>query len=422
MSEHILWAESAEEPAPQTDATLQGVVDVAVIGGGYTGLSTALFAAQAGMDVHLVEAEEIGFGGSGRNVGLVNAGLWLPPGQLIEALGPDYGPGFVRLFGEGPAQVFDLIEKHQIRCEARREGTIHAAHSPKGLEDLRSRAEAWEKLGAPVSLISAEDTAALSGTQAYCGGLLDRRAGTVNPMGYARGLARAALGAGARITCGARVTGLRRDNGLWQVQTGEGALAARQVVLATNAYADGLWPGLAQSWTEINFFQLATAPLGPEATAILPKGQGLWDTATIMTSLRRDAAGRIILGAMGRLHGDRTGGLSAAWARRRLCRLFPDLQIPAFEGAWDGRIAMTQDYLPRLCRLDDGIWAPMGYNGRGITTGTLFGRALADVLRGAPESSLPLPVTAPQPQPLTGLRSTALGAVFSANQAFRSVL
>jgi len=415
------WAATAEEPAQEGAPLPSGTVDVAIVGGGYTGLSTALHCAEAGLSAHVLEAGEIGAGGSGRNVGLVNAGVWHPPAKVRRALGPLYGPRFIEAFGNGPERVFSLIERHQIRCAPTRSGTIHAAHAPSGMADLRERHRAWQRLGAPVELLSRAEVAERTGSPAFHGGLLDHRAGTINPLGYARGLARAARGAGAGITTGARVTGLGREGAAWRVETEGGTLHASAVILATNAYTGALWPGLSGTFSRIDYFQLATEPLGEAAAAILPGGQGLWDTGPIMRSLRRDGAGRILLGSMGRVHGSAEGGLSRRWAARQLARLFPGLGPVRFEAAWDGRIAMTPDHLPRILHLDEGLYTPIGYNGRGITTGTLFGAAMADLLGGADPASLPLPVTRPRAVPLAGLRTGLLSAAFTANQALRSL-
>ena len=319
-----LWDQTAQE-RPFESVTLPATVDLAIVGGGYTGLSTALHAAEAGLSAHVIEAHDIGHGGSGRNVGLVNAGVWMPPSAVLAALGPDRGPRFLRRFADGPAMVFDLIERHQIRCEATRTGTIHAAHAPAGLRDLSARWRDWAQMGEPVDLLDADAMAQKLGSRRYMGGLLDHRAGTVNPMGYARGLARAARAAGAGISTGVRVTGLEQTGAGWRVQTDAGPITARAVVLGTNAYTDTLWPGLKRSFTPIWYFQLATEPLGARIAGILPEGQGVWDTAPVMRSIRRDGAGRLIIGSMGRVHGDTTRGLSQRWAQRELARMFPAL-------------------------------------------------------------------------------------------------
>jgi glycine/D-amino acid oxidase-like deaminating enzyme len=416
-----LWDRSAEEPDHEAPLEAGADVDVAIVGGGYTGLSTALHGAERGLDCLVLEAERIGHGGSGRNVGLVNAGVWHPPAAVRNALGPAYGPRFVERFGAAPDYVFDLIERHQIRCEAVRNGTIHAAHAPAALKGLRARHDAWESLGAPVAMLDPDEVAELTGTQAFAGGLLDRRAGTLNPMGYVRGLARAALGAGARIATGVRATGLTRESAGWVVETDRGEIRAGAVVLATNAYTGGLWPSLDRVFTPIPYFQFATAPLGSAADAVLRQRQGVWDTGRIMTSLRKDVAGRIILGSMGRVMGDTASGPSRRWAEKRLRTLFPDLGPVEFESAWHGEIALTPDHLPRIHALAEGLYTPIGYNGRGITTGTLFGKAIADLLTGMDPADLPLPLSDLRTVPAAGLRAKFFRAAFAANQIWKGL-
>ena len=125
-----LWDASAAEEDYLSEMDGDITTELAIVGGGFTGLSTALHAAEKGVEAHVLEARKIGYGGSGRNVGLVNAGLWLPPQDVRDQLGDARGSAFIKLLGDAPEYVFSLIEKHQIRCEATRNGTIHAAHSP----------------------------------------------------------------------------------------------------------------------------------------------------------------------------------------------------------------------------------------------------------------------------------------------------
>ena len=414
-----LWDMSATEPA--YDHGLDGDVtcDVAIVGGGFTGLSTALHGAMAGLNCHVLEAQHVGYGGSGRNVGLVNAGLWLPPQDVHDKLGKAKGAELIDRLGKMPEYVFSLIEKHRIECEVTHTGTIHAAHSPKGFEDLARRAEEWQRLGAPVDLLDAETTAQKTGTTKFHGGLLDHRAGTINPMGYARGLARAALDAGATISTGVTATELKREGDLWKVRTSRGTVTAKHVVLGTNAYTDTLWPGLKQTYTMIHFFQLSTEPLGDRAAHILPERQGLWDTARVMFSLRRDAFGRLIIGSMGAVHGGMTG-LSRRWAEKNLARLFPELGKVEFDNAWHGQIAMTPNHLFRIHKLAEGLYSPIGYNGRGITTGTMFGKALAELLTGASEDTLPVPFTPLDPVSKRTMKTGFYHTAFAANQCIKS--
>lgn len=421
-----LWDGSAAEPETQGSLPDGDRFDLVAVGGGYTGLSTALHAAAKGLSVLVIEAGRIGQGGSGRNVGLVNAAAWLPPGKLRDTLGPVYGPRFLERFSRAPAYVFDLIERHQIRCEATRSGTLHAAHAASGLRDLRARHAEWQRLGEPVDLLDRDAMAALTGTAAFHGGLLDRRAGTINPMGYCRGLARAAQAAGARIATGTAVTALRRagpgPDADWRVETAQGAVLARHVVLGTNAYTGDLWPGLKRVFSTIHYLQVASDPLGPEAAHVLPGRQGLWDTGKIMFSLRRDMQDRLVIGTMGRVIGSAEQGLTRRWAERQVARLYPELRGLRFAEAWHGQIAMTPDHLPRVHRLDRGLWTAIGYNGRGITTGTVFGQAMADLLTGADPMDLPLPVTDMASVPRAGLTARFFDMAFTANQALRAVI
>ncbi len=416
-----LWDATAQEADIGKSFQCDGHYDVAIVGAGYTGLSTALHCAEKGLSTHVLEAKQVGYGGSGRNVGLVNAALWLPPAKVRKKLGETYGPRFIKRFGNGPRTVFDLIEKHQIRCEATKTGTVHAAHAPSGLQDLKDRHAEWQRLGEPVDLIGREEVQSLIGTDVYLGGLLDHRAGTINPMAYCRGLARAALGAGAEISTDVQVKRLHREDSRWRVETDQGDLTADNVVLGTNAYTDELWPGLRDVFTTIHYLQLATKPLGPQAAHILPGRQGLWDTGPIMFNYRRDSSDRLLIGTMGRVIGTKDRGLTRRWAMKQIKRVFPDLGEVAFEEAWHGQIAMTPDHLPRVHQLADCLWTAIGYNGRGITTGTLFGQSLAELLTGMDPTDLPLPATDLAAAPRAGLMSRFYQLAFSANQVWRSI-
>lgn len=415
-----LWDATAEEKPLEGAFPEGGHFDVVAVGGGFTGLSTALHGAEKGLRVHVLEAHHVGYGGSGRNVGLVNAGVWLPPQDVAGVVGRETGATLIDTLGKMPSYVFELIERHQIRCEARQSGSIHAAHSPKGFENLRRRAEGWRAIGAPVELLGADEVAERIGSRAFHGGLLDHRAGTINPMGYVRGLARAALGAGATISTGVKVIGLEREGDRWRVLTDQGEITGTTVVLGTNAYTDELWPGLKDTFTTIEYFQVATVPLPGRLGGILEEIRGLWDTAPVMTSLRRDAHERLIIGSMGAVIGGKSG-LSRRWAEKRLAKILPGLGPVEFEEAWHGQIAMTPDHIFRIHRLAEGLYTPIAYNGRGITTGTMFGRALAEILTGADLASLPVPVTDVKPVANRALKIGFYRAAFAATQMWRSL-
>jgi glycine/D-amino acid oxidase-like deaminating enzyme len=395
---HGLWERTAPEPPVTGALTGERRSDVVIVGGGYTGLSGALHLAEAGVSVTLLEAHEFGFGGAGRNVGLINAGMWVMPEDLLATLGPVYGERLLTGLGEGPRTVMALIERHGIACELVKNGTLHCAVGHGGRDEVEARYVQWVKRGAPVELLSAAETAARIGTEAYAGSLLDMRAGTLQPLAYARGLALAASRAGALLHIGSAVTSAVRDGGRWRVATADGAVEADWMIVATDAYGAGPFVSVREEQVHLPYFNFATTPLTPEQRAeILPGLEGCWDTRTVLSSFRLDAAGRLVFGSVGELKG-LGAAIHEGWAHRALGRLFPALRGIAFEHAWYGQIGMNGTALPRLHRYGDNAIGFSAYNGRGISPGTVFGKVLADFVRGAiGEADLPLPVTALEP-------------------------
>ncbi|UPK39233.1 FAD-binding oxidoreductase [Bradyrhizobium sp. 186] len=393
---HGLW-ELTAPPAPETAGLLGSIkVDTAIVGGGYTGLSAALHLAEAGANVALLEAVEIGFGGAGRNVGLVNAGMWVMPDVLPDMLGGGYGERLLELLGDAPKLVFDLIDRHGIECEVERAGTLHCAVGPKGLKELEQRAAQWSRRGAPVELLNAADTAAKIGSSAYAGSLWDRRAGTIQPLAYVRGLACCALNAGAKIFTRSAVISAERVGGKWKLQTADGHVIADRVIVATDAYATGPWSEVKTEQIYLPYFNFATQPLSDNIRAsILPERQGAWDTNEVLSSFRFDRAGRLVFGSCGALRG--TGAaVHRSWAKRALKKLFPQIGDVRFEAEWYGLIGMTDDHLPRFHKLAENVIGFSGYNGRGIAPGTTFGRLLAlHALGQVDEQDLPLPASTP---------------------------
>ena len=397
---HGLWERTALPASPTGRLGEHLVAKVAIVGGGYAGVSTALHLAERGIDAVLLEAAQIGYGGAGRNVGLVNAGMWVMPEALLGELGPVHGERLLDLLGDAPDLVFALIEKHGIACEAVRSGTLHCGLGASGFAELRERAAQWQARAAPVRLLDAAEAAAKTGCDAYSGALLDLRAGTIQPLAYVRGLAQAAMAAGARLFTDSAARSLRQDGDRWRIETDHGSLTADWVVAATDAYTLGLWPELRAEQVHLPYFNFATVPLSDNLRrSILPERQGAWDTAEILSSFRFDAAGRLIFGGVGALRGPGKS-IHRAWARRAIRRLFPQIGDIGFESEWYGQIGMTANNLPRFHELAPQIIGFAGYNGRGIAPGTIFGQLLARYIAGEiGRDELPLPVTAAAPVP-----------------------
>jgi glycine/D-amino acid oxidase-like deaminating enzyme len=395
-----LWAATAAAGPALAPLERSLRVDVAIIGAGYTGLSAALHLAAAGRSVAVLEARSLGERASGLNGGQVIPGLKTDPDALEELFGAERGARLVASVAGGPDLVFDLIERHAIACDATRSGWIQPATSESALAPLAARAAPWPRRGAAVEVLSARAVAALTGSQRYCGGLLDRRGGTVQPLAYLRGLARALLRQHGAIFAQCPVLHLRRVAREWQLETPRAIVTAPAVIAATNAYSGGLIGALQRSVITVPSFQVATVPLTQAQRAgILPGRQAASDTWHLLRYFRLDASGRLVLGARGTF-GAMPGPRSCRHHYRAVREIYPQLGDVRFEYHWGGLVAMTRDHLPHLHELAPGLLAGLGYNGRGVAMATLMGRLLAQRTLGMSDAELAFPVTPLRPIPL----------------------
>jgi glycine/D-amino acid oxidase-like deaminating enzyme len=394
-----LYRDTAQ-PAPPTPP-LDGSVraDIAIVGGGITGISTALHAAEAGAEVVLLEAEDPGFGASGRNGGQVNPGLKPDPDTVERDFGQDLGGRMNALAGAAPSLVFDLIQRHSIVCDARRNGTLRAAVRAKHAAAIRTTVEQFARRGAPVEYLERGAISALTGTDRYLGAMLDRRGGDLNPLSFARGLAQAAIRAGAAIHGGSSVLRMRREAGGWRLETARGSVISSHVVLATNGYTDRLWPNLRRTIVPL-FGAIAASDRLPEALSrsIMPSRSVLYESGAITVYYRIDSGERLLIGGRGPMREidsvDAIGHL-VGYARE----LWPSLDGVRWTHAWGGRLAMTRDHYPHVHEPAPGVLACLGYNGRGVAMATAMGAALA---RRITQPDLPFDM------PVTDLKTIAL--------------
>ncbi|MGO2513788.1 NAD(P)/FAD-dependent oxidoreductase [Marinomonas polaris] len=391
MSDKIcnsLWR--ASSPDAPVLAPLEGRVDVEVVivGAGFTGLSAALHLAKFGISVAVIEAQEVGFGGSGRNVGLANAGVWLEPDQLDKTIGAEAGSIMYKALAAAPDFVYGLIKEYDIQCEPVRNGTLHAGVGKTGLAQLQRRYEQMKKRGAPVQLLDAEEAQARIGSSKFNSALFDPRAGTIQPLAYARGLAHAALKEGAKLFDQSPVSKIEPAEDGWVLHTEKGQVHAEKVILATNAYSEFGVKEQARKFVPIFYSQLATKPLSDaQLASVLPNKEGVWDTCTVMSSFRLDKQGRLVFGGMG---GE--GSVLSNWATQRVTELFPILSKVEWDYCWTGKIAYSEDHLPHCQQLQKGLFSVAGYSGRGIGPGTVVGAELAEWLSGRREN-LSIPTT-----------------------------
>jgi glycine/D-amino acid oxidase-like deaminating enzyme len=396
---HCLYLEDAPPPLavkPLTDGTR---VETAIVGGGYTGLSTALHLAERGRTVAVLEGREPGWGAAGRNGGQVNAGLKEEPDALVLKLGPVFGPRMARFALQGPDFLFKLIARLQIDCGATRCGTLRAAYSSAHVIALQAAADQWRRYGAAVEMWSPTQMAEQTGTSRYVAGMFDPRGGAVQPLALARGLAAAAQRAGAAIYSLTPVVGLDRVGSEWHVRTPSGVVRADQVVITTQAYTSDLWADLRTSFVPAFSSIIATEPL-PEgvAASVLPGKPVVYEVGNITTYFRRDAANRLLMGGRGAQRGATTQSDFKHLARYAE-RLWPSLAGSRWTHWWNGQLALTPDFNPRFHMPAAGLYVMLGY-ARGVALSSAFGAELASVLTGASVEAFPLPVSPIRPIPL----------------------
>ena len=278
-----LWA--AVTPAgpelPQLAGTAQA--DVVIIGAGFTGLSAALRLREAGVDVAIVEAAEPGWGASGRNNGQVIPTLSRPDPDDIVAKHRDTGERFVALLRDSASVLFDLARRYQIQAEQEQAGWVQPVHSPGRIGIAERRVRQWSKFGAPVELLSREQTQAMLGSDAWYGGFWNKTGGHINPLALSRGLAQAVLDRGGRFYARSPAVSFERRTNRWVVKSEQGVISCKALIVATNAYtgefSKSLLPDLAHEVMPVLSWQMATQPLSEDIRkTVIPGRQAMSDT------------------------------------------------------------------------------------------------------------------------------------------------
>lgn len=367
--------------------------EIAIVGAGYTGLSSALQLAKKGAECLVLEANEEGWGASGRNGGQINPGLKYGPDEVAR----DLGPAAVHFSQAAPDRVFELVEAHGINCDIHRGGTLRAATdhaSLKGLQDLAAQYRNWQ---IEVRLLSEREMTEATGTSRYLGGLFDPAGGQLNPLKYVQGLASAVRKAGVTVHCDTPVASVRKVGGIWQLQTPHGIVSAKKVLLATNGYSGSLFSNLGRSLLPVFSAIVASRPL-PEHVAdrLLAGRQSLFEVGPVTTYYRVDAERRLIFGGRGRMI-DADGPEAFPSLTSYAEKLWPELTHVGWEYGWNGRVALTADHYPHLHLEDESCLICVGYNGRGVAMATAMGFELANVLTEGPTYKPVLPVTPIRP-------------------------
>ena len=383
--ERPLWHDGVvPEVSPGTPAELPPAhCDVVIVGAGYCGLAAAAGLAARGRVVTVVDAEPVAARASTRNGGMVIPELKFGPDALRRRHGAR-GDALVQHTLDAYAHLRDLVVDEQLDCDWDEHGGLLLAHHPRHVAALEEDTCEWAARGEPVAFLDREALRAEIGTDAYFGGFLMERTAGVHPAKLHRALLGRAERAGARVHHGTRVTHIEGQPGEFRVQSTRGAVRARDVLLAVNAYVDGAAPSLRRRVLPIGSFVIASEPLPLELQhAVLPGRRMCFDTKHLLNYWRLGPEGRIVFG--GRASLSRT---SVAEARdvlyEQMVGVHPQLRGTAITHAWGGDVAVTLDRLPHCGRID-GVAYATGCNGTGVALSTWFGARAAAWMTGEEE-------------------------------------
>jgi glycine/D-amino acid oxidase-like deaminating enzyme len=392
-----LYADTADAPTPTPPLDVDKNMSVAIIGGGFAGLSTALHLAEQGLDAIVIEAQEPGWGASGNNGGQLNPGLKLDPDMIEATFGTDLGRRVIAFAYNTPVFTLDLIRRLGIACEARQNGTLRAAYHAASAAAVETTAEQCIRRGMPVSVLGQDAVREATGTDRYLLAMQDARGGDVQPLSYARGLARAALAAGATVHGQTPATSLRREGGRWRIETPRAVVRAEKVLIATNGFTGDLWPGLRRTIVPVFSSIAATEPLSDDvARQIMPTRSVLYESGHITVYYRVDASNRLLMGGRGPMQWIRDPS-AVSYLTRYAVRLWPALRGIGWTHGWNSRLAMTADHYPHVHEPGPGAVVYLGCNGRGVALATAMGQQLAKRLIGGEAAEIDMPVTTPKP-------------------------
>ncbi len=382
LSTEPFWRSQFPRPDDlPVSATLPEPVDVAIVGGGYTGLNAARVLAMSGATVSVLERETIGWGASSRNGGLATPGIKRP----IKSILAKYGEALGRTFWQASLDAIDLVEEivttEGIDCGWQRHGHVYLACKRAHFAAMQ-KSVAWYRntLGHEVTVVAPSDLYTEIGSRVFHGGLTDAFSGGLQPAKYVYGLAKAAAHHGAHLHEKADVQRITRRGKGFDLQTRLGMLEAQDVLIATNGYTDRLVPALKPRVFPVGSYIIVTEPLPRELQEELsPKGRMFYDSKNFLNYFRLTPDGRMLWGGRNDLSTDLDLQRSADALKAQLLHTFPQLEGVALTHSWTGRLGITFDLMPHIGRVN-GVHYAFGYGGHGLTIATYLGTEVGKLL------------------------------------------
>ncbi len=382
MNQQIYWHTTVKMPDDSNLTPIPSEVDVAVIGGGYTGLSAARTLAKHNINVAVLEAETIGWGASSRNGGMALTGLKVGMGTIIKKYGRKLAKTLFQYSLDSVDTVEQIIKEENIDCGFARTGHLLTANKPKHYEALKDEVDFMAKeFNHKVRLVSADELKSEIGTSIYHGALVDEVSGGLNPAQYVAGLAGAAEKAGAMLCARARVSRLERSQKRFVIETERGSLNAKSVLVATSGYTGNVTKKLQQKIIPIGSFIIATEKLSDElANELSPKNRMIFDYKHFLNYFRL-WDNRMIFGGRAAFfpENENTVSQSAEILRREMVSVYPQLKDAKVEYAWGGTLDFAFDQMTHVGEMD-GMFYSLGYAGHGVAMGTHLGKTVAEAM------------------------------------------
>lgn len=412
----VHWVATSNEQAFQPcDFESKESYDLAVVGGGYAGLSVALEAATSGLRVILFEAGTIGCGASGRNGGIIVPHFpgAITPTSVEDLLGTDRARILIELVKMGPDFVFERIRSLGIRCDAHQVGWVQPAHTESALERVQSVYQDWKRRGAEAAWLDRGGIHERLGDADYLGGWFAPKGGTVNPWALAQGLANEAERAGTSILTNSPVIDIAEDGAGKIIQSGDDSFRAQKVVITTNGYTPNLAAGLVNSVIPVRLFHVLTRPLlEGERRGVLPLSTPFTDLRKSGGFCRFDAENRIMSGgAVFSMSRPRRYG--EMHATRRMAEIYPQLAGIEIEHYWEGWCGLRESFLPVIQNHGNEVYSLIGFSTRGIALSQSLGREVGRFLSECiDEADLPIPLTSVQNIPFRAAKQFFGGWAF----------
>lgn len=412
MEQLSMWEATANERKERQSLQGDQHCDVVVIGGGFSGLSTAYHLQQKDCKTIVLEKERVGFGASGRNGGEVLTGYIGSMESHAKKKGLEAARRMWQLSLDSIDLIENMIKTHQISCAFTRNGDFHAAYKPSHLDAMKREQEVMARdfNYHKIKIVEKKDLKSELNTSFYHGGRVDESSAHFHPLNYALGLAEAVEELGGTIYEKSEALSYRKESGKVIVKTNNGRVFAKELVIVTNAYSRDFQKTIKRSIVPVESIMIATEPLPEELLADLIKhNRAVSDSKNLLYYFRRTADHRMAFGGSGRSSSKRDQENLFINLQAGMVNVFPQLKDARVEYRWGGKVGFTQEMLPYMGQLEDGAHYAFGYAGHGAAMSSMAGKLIAENILHEGSGNNPLEKERLRPIPFHSQHAKAVG-------------